>query len=90
MTHTQRVNEHRAAPRMARPAPRRLLHMATTARIIATEKNVDPISVQHVRIPRPTQIQPALTAELLDFADVGREGGTEKGGHECIMEIISS
>ena len=32
------------------------------------------------------QIQPALTAELLDFADVGRGrgGGTEKGGQECI------
>lgn len=88
MTNTQRANEQRAEPRMARPAPTRLLHMATMERIIATEKDANPINVQHVRMPRPMQIQPALTAELLDFVDVGRGGGTEKGGHECIMVIM--
>jgi hypothetical protein len=51
--------------------------IATTARIIATEKNAIPMSVQQVRKPKPMQIHPALTAGLLGFADVGRGGGEE-------------
>jgi hypothetical protein len=53
------------------------VHIATTAQIIATEKNTNPNpNIQNVRNPTPTQIQPALTAE--DFATgIGRTDSVE-------------
>lgn len=84
MTKTHTVKESRADPRMARPEPTLLLHMATTPRIMATEKNISPMSVQHVRKPWAMQIQPALIAEVLDLIGAGRGGGTEAAGKEFI------
>jgi hypothetical protein len=74
---TQTASDPKADIKIATPAPTLLLHIATTARIIAIEKNAMPITVQQVRKPKPMQIHPALTAELLGFADVGRGGGEE-------------
>jgi hypothetical protein len=66
------------ATRRPTPCPTRFVHIATIARTIVAEKNMNPKpNIQKVRHPRIKQIQPALTAD--DFATfcsvTGRGGG---------------
>ncbi len=72
----QMASEAKLDSKSTRPRCTSLVHIATTAQIIAMLKNANPRpKIQKVPKPIATQIQPAATAE-----DFGAGGGTGRGG----------